>query len=122
VGAAGDPFHRIRAQYGRYLSVRESDDQLRTRLRALAAERPRWGYRRLHVLLRREGWAVNHKRVQRLYREEGLAVRCRRKRRRSSVARLVREPMGAANERWSLDVVSDALQGRVKVPLSYGGR
>lgn len=53
---------------------------------------------------------MNHKRTQRLYREEGLAVRRRRKRRRSLVARLVREPLGAANERWSLDFVSDALK------------
>ena len=56
----------------RYRSKREPQEELRTRIRALAAERPRWGYRMLHMVLRREGWAVNRKRVQRLYREEGL--------------------------------------------------
>ena len=58
----------------RYRSRREPQEKLRGRIRALAAERPRWGYRRIHTLLRREGWAVNRKRVQRLYRQEGLAV------------------------------------------------
>lgn len=95
----------------RYRSLRAPQDelQLRTRIRELAAQRPRWGYRRIHVLLRREGWPVNRKRVQRLYREEGLAVRRRGKRRRSQVPRPVREPLGRVNERWSLDFVSDTL-------------
>ena len=56
----------------RYVSVKSDDAPLRKRLRELAESRPRWGMRRLHVLLRREGWHVNHKRVERLYREEGL--------------------------------------------------
>lgn len=82
---------------------------LRGRLRELAAERPRFGYRRLHALLRREGIAVNHKRVERLYRAEDLAVRRRPRKRRA------REDRGAApmpsrpNERWGLDFMSDAL-------------
>lgn len=82
---------------------------LRARLRALAAERRRFGYRRLEVLLRREGWQVNHKRVYRLYRAEGLTVR-RRKRKRIGAAE--RQPLvlpTRANERWSMDFVSDAL-------------
>ncbi len=81
---------------------------LTERLRALAAERRRFGYRRLHVLLCREGWTVNHKRVYRLYREEGLSVR-RRRRKRVSRERC---PMVAAtgpDQRWALDFVSDAL-------------
>ena len=61
----------------RYQSRRGTDPALRARLRDLAAQRPRFGYRRLHVLLRREGIVVNHKRVERVYREEGLAVRRR---------------------------------------------
>src|SRR5215207_2210297 len=62
----------------RYRSrARPEEESLRQRLRELAAVRPRFGYRRLHVLLRREGVIVNHKRVERLYREEGLAVRRR---------------------------------------------
>lgn len=92
----------------RYTSRRAPCDDIRRRLRDWAFERPRWGYRRLHVLLRREGVRINHKRVLRLYREEGLAVK-RRKRKRVSV---VRRPMVAPsrmNERWSMDFVSDAL-------------
>lgn len=57
---------------------------LRMRLRELAGLRVSYGYRRLHVLLEREGWRVNHKRVYRLYREEGLLLRTKRPRRRVS--------------------------------------
>jgi len=82
---------------------------LRTRLRELAAERPRFGYRRLHVLLRREGHRVNHKRIHRLYRAEGLAVR-RRPRKRVAVGRGVHPSVGSRpNDCWCLDFVSDAL-------------
>jgi putative transposase len=93
----------------RYRSVREPQDALRTRIRQLAAERVRWGYRRIHVLLVREGWPVNRKRVQRLYREEGLAVRRRRSKRRSQAPQPVRGPISGPNERWSMDFVSDTL-------------
>jgi putative transposase len=79
----------------------------------LAQERPRWGYRRLHVLVRREGFAVNHKRVYRLYRAEGLAVR-RRRRRRLARPRIALSAPSRPNERWSLDFMSDQLvDGRV---------
>lgn len=92
---------------------------LRTRLGELAAQRPRFGYRRLHALLRREGIRVNHKRVERLYREEGLAVR---RRNRTAVARVLRgrppAPEGA-NEQWALDFLQDALaSGRMLRLLS----
>ena len=93
----------------RYRSLREPQEKLRARIRELAAQRPRWGYRMIHNLLRREGWSVNRKRVQRLYREEGLAVRRRGKRRRSQIARPIREPLGGPNERWSMDFMSDTL-------------
>lgn len=93
----------------RYQSIQEPQEALRERIRELAHQRPRWGYRRLHVLLLREGWAVNRKRVQRLYREDGLAVRRKGKRKRSQASRPVREVLGAPNERWSLDFVSDTL-------------
>ncbi|SEP01887.1 putative transposase [Rhodopseudomonas pseudopalustris] len=62
----------------RYRSRRPPDVELRARLRELAAEQRRFGYRRLHVLLRHEGHVVNRKKTQRLYREEGLSVRRRR--------------------------------------------
>ena len=89
-----------------YRTRRGDDGALRARLRALAADRPRWGYKRLHVLLGREGWQVNRKRVFRLYREEGLAVR-RRARKRVSVARVPIVAPTRANERWSMDFVRD---------------
>ena len=60
----------------------EANERLRIRLRELAEERRRWGYRRLHILLQREGWAVNSKRVYRIYVEEKLLVRRRKRRRR----------------------------------------
>ena len=71
----------------RYRSTRPDDGDLRERLRALAAERRRFGYRRLHILLRRDGVLVNRKKTQRLYTEEGLTVRKRRARRRAVGAR-----------------------------------
>src|SRR4051812_44057273 len=64
-----------------YQRRRTEPEGLRRDLRTLATERPRFGYRRLHVMLRRQGWAVNHKRVYRLYREEGLLVRRRQRKR-----------------------------------------
>ncbi len=93
-----------------YRSLRPPDTALRERLKELAGLRPRWGYQRLHVLLRREGTVVNHKKVLRLYREEGLAV-TRRRRRIKRVA-TVRVPLPVPRgrtERWSMDFVSDAL-------------
>lgn len=93
----------------RYRPQRSDDAGLRSRLRALAAERPRFGYRRLHVLLRREGHRVNHKRIHRLYRAEGLAVR-RRLRKRVAIGRGVPPSVGSQpNACWCLDFVSDAL-------------
>jgi putative transposase len=93
----------------RYRDRQRDDAALRVRLRELAAERRRFGYRRLYVLLRRDGMLVNHKRVARLYREEGLAVR-RRPRKRVAQGRLDGPTLAAApNEQWSLDFVSDSL-------------
>lgn len=93
----------------RYRSRRPDDAALRERMRVLARERRRFGYRRLHVLLRREGLVVNRKKTQRLYREEGLAVRRRKSRRRIAVARTpIPRPEGP-NSRWSVDFVHDQL-------------
>jgi putative transposase len=93
----------------RYQSARPDDGHLRERLKALAQERRRFGYRRLHVLLRREGHAVNKKRVQRIYREERLTVRRRGGRKRAMGTRRPIETPLAANQRWSLDFVSDQM-------------
>lgn len=88
----------------RYRSIKPDDTPIRERLRALSAERRRFGYRRLHILLTREGMLMNQKKLRRLYREEGLQVRKR--------ALGTRAPMllpQGPNQRWSLDFVSDAL-------------
>jgi putative transposase len=89
--------------------ARDDEPRLRGRLRALAAERPRFGYRRLHALLRREGVAVNHKRVARLYRAEGLAVRRRTRKRVARDGRGRAAQPGRPNQQWGVDFVSDAL-------------
>ena len=91
----------------RYRSRRPDDPHLRERLRALAKERRRFGYRRLHVLLRREGFAVNHKRLFRIYREERLMVRKRGGRKRALGTRSPMLVPLLPNDRWSLDFVSD---------------
>ena len=93
----------------RYRHRRQDPAELVARLRELAAAKPRYGYRFLHTLLRREGRQVNHKRVYRLYRAEGLTVR-RRKRRRLRVSRpLPPVALVRPNERWSMDFVHDDL-------------
>ena len=91
----------------RYRSRRPDDADLRERLRELAGERRRFGYRRLHVLLRREGIIVNRKKVQRLYREEGLTVRKRRGRKRATGSRAPILSEARPNARWSVDFVHD---------------
>jgi putative transposase len=93
----------------RYHSRRPDDADLRQRLRALAHERRRFGYRRLHVLLRREGFQVNHKRLFRLYREERLMVRRRGGRKRALGTRAPMLIPQWPNDRWSLDFVADQL-------------
>ena len=91
----------------RYASVRADDPVLRDRMKAIAHERRRFGYRRIHVLLRREGVAVNHKRLFRLYREEKLSVRKRGGRKRALGTRAPMLVPLLPNQRWSLDFVSD---------------
>jgi len=104
----------ISASSLRYESRRSTIEGLQERMLVLARERPRYGYRRLHVLLRREGYEVNHKRVHRLYRHEGLMVR-RRLRKRIAAGKRVPLPLPVrADERWSVDFMSDQLaDGRV---------
>lgn len=91
----------------RYRSRRPDDPRLRERLLALARERRRFGYRRLHVMLKREGFLVNHKRLYRIYREEGLKVRKRSGRKRALGTRTPMPGAAAPNDRWSLDFVAD---------------
>jgi putative transposase len=93
----------------RYQALRVDDCRLRERMKAIAHERRRFGYRRLHVLLRREGHVVNHKRLFRIYREEKLAVRRRGGRKRAMGTRAPMLIPMAPNQRWSLDFVSDQM-------------
>jgi putative transposase len=93
----------------RYRPRRGDDGAVRARLHELAAERRRFGYRRLGWMLEREGTKVNLKKVYRLYREEGLAVRRRRGRRRATGSRGALTLPQSADQRWSLDFVADQL-------------
>ena len=94
----------------RYRSQAAPQSELRLRLKELAAVRVRYGYRRLHVLLRREGWPVNHKRIYRLYRLDGLVIRQKTPRRkRSSRYRGDRLAITRPNQTWAMDFVSDTL-------------
>ena len=100
-------FHRSSQ---RYRPRRDPQVELRMRLRDLAAVRVRYGYSRLHVLLRREGWPVNHKRVHRLYAEEGLSIRTKLPRRKRAWRYRQGRPGAAApNEIWAMDFMSDQL-------------
>jgi putative transposase len=98
-----------RATY-RYRSHRDPRTALRQRIAELAQARVRYGYRKIRVLLNREGWAVGKHLVYRLYREEGLTLRHRPARRRKAmVVRAHRPPVTRPNEAWSLDFVADQL-------------
>ena len=103
-----------RSLYG-YRGRRPDSTALRQRICDVAGQKRRYGYRRIHLLLRREGWSVNRKRTYRIYREEGLAVR-RRKRKR--IGLFERKPLPrptAVNLSWSMDFVSDVLCNGRKV-------
>jgi len=93
----------------RYASTRADDGDIRKRLRELASERRRFGYRRLGLLLAREGVEMNHKKLYRLYKEERLVVRKRGGRKRALGTRAPMTVPQSRNQRWSLDFVSDAL-------------
>jgi putative transposase len=104
----GRSTHRYRARKA------ERDTALRTRLKELAAQRMRFGYRRLTAMLVREGTPANHKRVYRLYREEGLAMRIRQRRRIRWNGAVTSPAATRPNKRWSMDFVSDCVsRGKV---------
>jgi len=113
--SGGGSVQEARSELADLLQV--DDGELRDRLKALAQERRRFGYRRLHVMLRREGHAVNRKRVQRIYREAKLSVRRRSGRKRTMGTRRPLEIPLVANQRWSLDFVSDQMTdgGRFRI-------
>ena len=100
---------RIDCSMVRYTSTRPDDAPLRQAMKAVAAERRRLGYRRIHIMLQRKGIVMNQKKARRLYREEKLQVRRRRCRKRALGTRApISIPQGP-NQRWSLDFVSDQL-------------
>ena len=91
----------------RYEAKRPDDEALKSRLTILAGQKRRYGYRRLHVLLCREGWAINWKRTYRVYREAGLTVRRRKRKRIAGIERQPKVIALAPNVSWSMDFVCD---------------
>jgi putative transposase len=106
-----------RSVYG-YKSRKDEQATLRMRIKDIARVRVSYGYRRIHVMLLREGWKVNHKRVYRLYKLEGLMMRPKRPGRHvSACRRMVRATSSHPNESWSMDFMSDALYDGQKIKL-----
>lgn len=97
-----------RASYD-YKPVSSDDGALRDRIRELAHQRRRFGCPRIHLLLRREGLVVNHKRTERIYREEGLSLRRRKRKKMAAQTRVIMPVPVGPNERWSMDFVTDSI-------------
>jgi putative transposase len=101
---------RIWRSVFRYISIAKDQAYLIKKIREIASIRVRYGYRRIHILLKREGWSINHKRVYRLYKKEGLQMRHKPPRRRVSIKiRKEKLPVRRKNDYWSMDFVSDEL-------------
>jgi putative transposase len=99
----------ISASVYRYKPKLDADNALRQRMRELAAQRKRFGSPRLHLLLKRDGLVINHKRTERIYKEEGLALRRKRRRKGAAGTRVILPSPTKTNERWSMDFVTDSL-------------
>lgn len=96
-----------------YKEKKDKQEALRMKIRDIASTRIRYGYRRIYILLRREGWKVNHKRVHRLYHLEGLNLRVQDRKKRIRILQRPDVPRATrVNESWSMDFVSDALYNR----------
>jgi len=93
----------------RYIAKKNENILLKMRILDIASSRVRYGYKRIHVLLLREGWRINHKAVYRIYCQEGLNLRYRQKRKRVSQARLPKVDVTGVNQCWAMDFMSDAL-------------
>ena len=87
----------------------DTNEPIRKRLKEMADERKRWGYRRLHYLLRREGFQINHKRTERLYREENLMLRVKRRKKTAADTRVAPPKPERRNQCWAMDFMSDNL-------------
>jgi putative transposase len=101
----------------RYKETQKNDEKIRKRLKELAQEKSRYGSPRLHVLLRREGYKINHKKTERVYKEEGVSLRLKRRKKRISILRAAMAKASEINENWSMDFVFDVLDSgrRIKV-------
>ncbi len=93
----------------RHEPKQDKDEVLRKRMKELAEQRKRFGYRRLHIFLKREGLVINHKRTERIYREEKLALRIRRRKKLASQGRIEILKAARANELWAMDFLHDVL-------------
>lgn len=93
----------------RYRPQEDNDDALRQRLREIAGQRKRFGSPRLHIMLKREGLVINHKRTERIYREEGLSLRRKRRRKGAAGIRVMMPSPQKPNQRWSMDFVTDSI-------------
>jgi putative transposase len=101
-----------RASYA-YQPKGKDDEVLHLRLKELAEQRHRFGCPRLHVMLKREGVVINHKRTERIYREEGLSLRLKKRKKKAAVLRVMLPQAEHANQRWSMDLAADStLAGR----------
>lgn len=107
----------IRRSSFKYHTRRPDDGPLRAALCQAAAERKRFGYRRLIWILRRRGWLDNHKRIERIYREEHLQVRRRRRKRTAKGRGQALVPPRTMNERWSMDFMQDCLADGRRIRL-----
>lgn len=101
----------------RYVSKREPDPELIDEIKTIAAERPRFGYLRIHALLRAGGRTINHKRVHRIYRELGLAVRSKGRKKFFWGRKCPKEQALQINDRWSMDFVHDSLSNGRRIRL-----
>ena len=102
----------------KYKSRADEQAALRMRIRDIAQSRVSYGFRRIHIMLRREGWEVNHKRVYRLYKLEGLKMRPKRPRRHvTACRRMERATASYPNESWSMDFMSDELYNGQRIRL-----
>jgi putative transposase len=95
----------------------DRDEGLRKRMKELAEQRKRFGYRRLHVLLKREGLVENHKRTERIYRQEKLSLRVKRRKKLASQARVELPKADRPNQLWSMDFLQDALYDGRRIRL-----
>jgi putative transposase len=101
----------------RYRKIADDSSSIRGQIKDLAGEHRRYGYRRIHVLLRRSGLAVNHKRTYRIYREENLSVRKKIRRKLPTHLRVATALPTSPNERWSMDFVSDRLMSGKRIKM-----